>query len=252
MDKEIKVIALLVTKGTKDLSCALSSINKQKEKVDEIIISKEKGSTLDSTFTNNFRKGLASNTQQALLKLYFSYDLNKYNILVATIDDDDEWGDEWIAFAKEKYKEGYNSISCSMNVYDGGKNLIEQRITNKKPNAKDYILGNDGVQGSNKAFDLRIALESGGMHKEVNASTDRILNHNILSHPEVRYITTERTLVNYTFDKNNKSITNDPNRIKELEEFYKVYGNKLTEEDIERINTRHLTLHGFKDVIKWK
>lgn len=252
MNKKIKVIALIITKGTNDISRALNSIHNQNVKVDEIIISKEKDSIIDSTFTNHFRKGLASNTQQALLKLYFKQNMDTHNILVATLDDDDEWTNNWIKFAKDKYKNGYNFITCSMNVLDKKGNVIGERITNNSPKPMDYILGNDGVQGSNKAFDLRLALESGGMHKEVNAATDRILNYNLLSNPEVKYITTDRKLVNYTFDSDTKTIGNDSSRIKELEEFYLIHSNEIDSSDISSINERHNKLHGFKDVIKWK
>lgn len=248
-----KIIALLVTKGEKDLNKTLESIESQTRKPDAIIIASENPIKVKyKTFLNPFSQGLSSNTQQSLLKIYIENIDYQGEIVIATIDDDDAWRESWLMEIEHAFEKGYNFVSGWINVVDGKGNEIEIRKPIDYPSEDYYIYGNDGLQGSNKAFSLNLALESGGMHKEIKASTDRILNTNLLLHPEVKYKCIRKIICDYTFDKSIATITNDKNRVNELKSFYNSYSNLIDVNRVPEINQRHYKLHGFKDVIKWK
>lgn len=248
-----KIIALIVTKGEKAIENSINSINSQTLLPDEIVISSEKDINPDcKLYVNSFNSSLSSNTQQALLKIYFDNLDFKGKVFVATLDDDDYWDNKWIEKVDSKIREGYNFITGNLEVIDLVGNSLEIRTPSDSLNYETYLYGNDGLQGSNKAFDLNLYLESGGMHKEIKASTDRILNINLSLHPETKYFSYNEVVAKYTYEKGSNTITNNPNRKSQLREFYNSYWNIIDKKQIQNINNRHLILHGFKEVIKWK
>lgn len=246
-----KIIALLCTKGSRNFEKTFESIHSQKRKLDDVIISTEVKQ--NQTYSNSFKNGLGRNTQQALIKIYMNYLKYDGEIFIATIDDDDVWTNSWIQNAESYIIQGYNFISGQMMVKDDFENIKEIRKPIENPNIDTYLYGNDGVQGSNKVFSLRIALESGGMFMNINSSTDRCLNINILNHPEVKYKTIKSISTIY-YDKklDSERITLSNKKRDELKKFYKTFWNNVSIDEITKINERHNKLHNIREVITWK
>jgi glycosyltransferase involved in cell wall biosynthesis len=83
-----KIIALIVTAGNRDISKTISSIESQTKKVDEIIIASEKDFASEyKVLVNPYKKGLARNTNQSLVRIKDLYP--NENLYIATVDDDD-------------------------------------------------------------------------------------------------------------------------------------------------------------------
>lgn len=249
MDK--KIIALIVTTGERDISKTILSIEKQTKKVDEIIIASEK--ELESkyrVFVNPYKKGLARNTNQSLIRIKDLYP--NENIYIATIDDDDFWKINYIESAIKAIEDGYNFIACWMEVRDNNLLIDEYKFNEMDVNIESFVIGNIGIQGSNKIFNLDICLESGMMPKHINASTDRALNISLLSHPEINFSVIKKSLVIYQKDSDRQRISNDLNRIEELRNFYKHFDGYLNSNKIELIDKRHKELHKIDKVITWK
>ena len=133
-----------------------------------------------------------------------------------------------------------------------GKHKKARQFITEDININTFLYGNCGVQGSNKVFDLDIALESGGMPKNINASTDRAFNINLLSHPETKPIALKRAFVIFNNDLHREKISTDRKRLNELQNFYKHFWHLIDKTKINSINKRHKTLHGFNKVITWK
>lgn len=246
-----KIIALIVTSGKRDISKTILSIEKQTKKVDEIIIASEK--ELESkykVFVNPYKQGLARNTNQALIRIKDLYP--NENIYIATIDDDDFWKINYIELASKVIKQGYNFITCWLEVRDNDLLIDEFQFNQKDVNIENFIIGNIGIQGSNKIFDLDICLETGMMPKHINASTDRAMNISLLLHPEIKPFVIEEFLVIYQKDSNRDRISNDLNRIEELKNFYKHFDGYLDSEKVKIINERHKKLHKMDKVITWR
>ena len=245
-----KIIALLVTKGTRDFSKALNSIKQQGKYIDEIIIASE--IDIDSEyqiFINPYKKGLARNTMQALVNIKIKYP--KEEVYIATIDDDDFWRDNYIKKAREKIDEGYNFISGYLDIFNNNKKIDIYKFDNNLT-YKDFLYHNPGIQGSNKVFSLDIALKSGGMPKHINSSTDRAFNINLLLFNQTKLGIIKDIVCQHNADDNRERITNSSNKKKELRNFYKHFWHLIDKDKIEQINQRHLKLHNIKEVIKWK
>lgn len=246
-----KIIALIVTSGERDISKTILSIEEQNKKVYEIIIASEK--ELESkykVFVNPYKKGLARNTNQSLICIKDLYP--NENIYIATIDDDDFWKKDYIEYATKAIEEGYNFITCWTEVRDNDLLIDEFKFNKKDINIENFIVGNIGIQGSNKIFNLDICLESGMMLKHINASTDRSMNISLLSHPEIKPYVIKEPLVIYQKDSNRKRISNDLSRIEELRNFYKHFDGFLNSEKVKIINERHKKLHKIDKVITWR
>ena len=243
----IKIIALLVTGGIRDLKKSINSIKKQSEPVDKIIIASE--SAINAPYEihiNPYQNGLARNTMQALTKIFIKYGAN---VFIATLDDDDQWKEHYIKEVKKKIQNGFNFIATQLLVKKENKTIDIYKPSNIKMN--DFLYGNPGIHGSNKVFKLNIALEAGGMPKHINAATDRAFNINLLRHPEIKFCIIKKPLVIYNKDVSRSRITNDPKRIVELQAFYKHFWNHIDESQKNQINKRHETLHQLRDVISW-
>ena len=246
-----KIIALIVTDGTRDLTKTITSIKNQKRKVDEIIIASEKELFIEhKVFINPYKEGLARNTNQSLIRIKDLYP--NENVYIATIDDDDYWKEDYIELAFKLIQEDYNFITCWMEVWDNNLVIDEFKFTVEDINIQNFIIGNPGVQGSNKIFNLDISLETGMMAKHINASTDRSFNIALLSHPEIKVAVIPKSLVIYNKDSNRKRISNNENRIEDLRSFYKHFDGYVDSSKAEKINDRHDKLHNIKEVITWK
>jgi hypothetical protein len=136
-----------------------------------------------------------------------------------------------------------------MEVKDNNEIIDEYKFTLKDMKVKNFIIGNIGVQGSNKVFNLDMCLESGMMSKHINSSTDRVLNIALLSHPEVKVAVIEESLVIYQKDSYRERISNDKHRLNDLRNFYMHFDGYVDVNDVEKINDRHDKLHNIPGVI---
>ncbi len=246
-----KIFGLLVTDGERDISKSLESMKMQTRQLEQILIASEKEIASEfRVYVNNDKNGLAINTTQALNKIWIDNFPIEEKLFIATLDDDDAWDGRYIEKAERLILEGANFITGCISIVRDGENIgTECPMKNKSPNF--YIYDNDGVQGSNKIFDLELALQNGGMFKTINSSTDRVINTNLLSDERTVFSSIGSIVAIQNRDSDRKRITNDPTRIENLREFYRVNWNKIDKDKIKSINKRHKDLHGFEEVITW-
>ena len=247
-----KYIALLTTKGERKLDVALKSIEVQSSSVDAVFIASEQNIqvTKYTVLVNPYEKGLARNTMQALVRIKQLYAND--DVYVCTIDDDDEWKTNYIKKVKEKVSLGANFVSCDLVVQKNNKQIDIFKYLENEINVEAFLYGNPGIQGSNKVFNLNIALESGGMPQHINAATDRAFNINLLLHPEIKFAKLSSAEVIFNQNDDPKRITNQKNRLEELRKFYKHFWHLIDKDKIHLINERHKQLHGLNEVINWK
>ncbi len=246
-----KIIALIVTDGNRPLDNAINSILEQTKKVDHIFIASEKWINIDyPLLLNPYKKGLARNTNQALIKIkeYFQNE----NIFIATLDDDDTWNKNYISQANNLIDKGHNFITGWVEVYNQGKKIEEWTFQKEDININNFLLTNIGIQGSNKIFNLDLALESGGMGKSINRSTDRFFNIFLLMHPDIKVGIINDFVMKYNKDSNRNRISNDLNGKKYLILFYKHFDALISNDDVLKINERHEKIHKIKSVISWR
>jgi hypothetical protein len=103
--------------------------------------------------------------------------------------------------------------------------------------------------GSNKIFNLDIALESGGMSKSINRLTDRFFNISLLMHPEIKVGLINDFVIKYNKDSNRDRITNDLSMENDLKNFYRHFDALINDDDVLKINERHDKIHQIKGAI---
>ncbi len=251
----MRLIALIVTSGKRDLTPVLKSIESQTRKVDEIVIASEifiDSFVRNDKYTliiNEMENGLARNTMNALAELSLMND--DKNTYIATLDDDDSWEPTYIENVEKEIKKGFNFIYSNIHrVVDGEKAKDEPLFPFT---IRNNILGNQMCQGSNKVFELALALESGGMPMHLMCATDRAFNINLLRNPRTKYKFIDKKLVIHNADTKRERITNQKKGRKEnLRNFYETFIDFINIDDIQTINKRHEIKHGIKDVLLWK
>lgn len=243
------IIALVVTAGKRNLDKTLRSIESQISKVDKIFIASEIPLNCKyDILVNPYDEGISRNTMQALARIKNFYKNQK--VFVATIDDDDYWEKNFIFNAKLLIKKGFNFISGHL-AYTKNDVVIQIEKFNNNLSFEDFLYGNPGIEGSNKIFDLEIALESGGMPKHIKTATDRAFNINLLLHPEINLGIINEVVAYHTIDSSNR-VTNSKNKKSELQTFYKHFWHLIDKSKIQEINSRHKKLHNLERVIDWK
>ena len=245
------IIALIVTSGTRPLEKSINSILEQTKKVDHIFIASEKEiNTTYQVFLNPYKKGLARNTNQALIKIKELF--QNENIFIATLDDDDTWNKDYIYQANNLIDEGYNFITGWVEVYNQNQKKDEWIFKKEEININNFLLRNIGMLGSNKIFNLDIALESGGMSKSINRLTDRFFNISLLMHPEIKVGLINDFVIKYNKDSNRDRITNDLSMENDLKNFYRHFDALINDDDVLKINERHDKIHQIKGAISWR
>ena len=135
------IIALIVTSGTRPLEKSINSILEQTKKVDHIFIASEKEiNTTYQVFLNPYKKGLARNTNQALIKIKELF--QNENIFIATLDDDDTWNKDYIYQANNLIDEGYNFITGWVEVYNQNQKKDEWIFKKEEININNFLLRN--------------------------------------------------------------------------------------------------------------
>ncbi|AAT28085.1 hypothetical protein [[Mycoplasma] mobile] len=244
-----KIIGLITTTGKRDLTKSLNSMKQQTKKLHDIYIASEKQINInENILINPFTKGLANNTMQALIRIKEIY--KNEQIYIATLDDDDEWDLNFIKNGTKLVQKNFNFISGYLQ-YKSNHRILDTLEFENTLTYNDFLYGNPGVEGSNKIFCLDLALESGGMPKNIKTATDRAFNINLLMHPEVKFGVIEKVVAYHYVDSKDR-LTNKKDKKEELRKFYKHFWHLIDKNKINDINKRHLDLHQIEEVINWK
>jgi|694.fasta_scaffold20965_8 hypothetical protein len=239
----MKIIAVIVTHNRIELlSRALNSVSQQSRKADTVFV-------ISNSTDDNFIKENEVCTELGF-KLIKNYRTQNYagalntavaeiikengisdNLYFASLDDDDEWLPDYLSEIGNTNTSNYELIAA--NILRSSETENEILILPQKLSAKDFIIGNPGISGSNTFIKLITLLKAGAFDEGLAATIDRdFLVRVFLLNPNYKII--NKHLVTQYTDTNRERVTTNYFKKKEsLRVFFYKYQYLMNENDKE-------------------
>jgi len=256
------LVVLMTTKNRAGLlqKRSLPSVFAQTRKPDEVVIvddsDAEHGTATEAvvrefqgeswcqvTLLRNQRTpGLSGATNTGLAYLAEKYPPEA--TLVATLDDDDEWFEEYLAKNWEAFAQGADIIASGV-MRRESVTVVKPLTIPAKVDARQFLVGNPHIQGSNKAVRLSTWLMAGMMDERLPACTDRDAGYRLFSLAGVRYMAIRQFLVHHYAENNRPRLTKvgSPEHRKGLRAFYAKYRMEMSLEQRAEARARHRKFH---------
>ena len=207
---------------------------------------------VDIYYISNHRTPGASGAWNSAIDFLLLQNQTPENSWIAILDDDDEWDRDYLK-------------NCATNIAAGTENNNEPdmvacdffRITNRHKSinhapdhlsAKDFLIGNPGIQGSNMFIRLACFLEAGGFDENLKSCTDRDLCIRISDLGDVRYKRISLPLMNHYAEDNRERLSN-PNsetKLSGLTQFWLKYSKRMSLKEKEDFQERAQNLFNWQ------
>lgn len=174
-----------------------------------------------------------------------------YQGFVAILDDDDAWARAHIA-TNLKHAESANLVVSGLELHVAGRRRARPLIEHL--DAREFLVGNPGWQGSNTFVDLDLLLSAGGFREGLVSLNDRDLAIRVLRHPTTRWrLTGEWTAIWYADTPGNLSSPRSTAKLDGLRAFWRIYGGEMRATEREAFFQRAERLFCFRadDITHW-
>ncbi len=264
MKKKILIATIIATCNRPKLlqNRALKSVQLQVRKPDYLIVvddSDRKLKPLNEEIVSNFR---CASTKIIYLENYrtkgasgawntaFSELLKRDpDVYISILDDDDEWNLNYLKLCEDLIlKADLDMVISGIIRYDDANpDGIELTIPDHLK-AKDFLIGNPNVQGSNLFIKLLTILEAGGFDESLSSTTDRDMCIRIADLGYVKIGVLKKHLVNhYAFSEYERLSTfASPQKIQGLNTFFNKYSIRMSKDQKRAFLERAKNLFGFQ------
>lgn len=168
-------------------------------------------------------------------------------ILVAVLDDDDEWDQEYLArccAAVDKF--GLDMVAADILRYERGCEAVRLAAP-EELRARDFLIQNPGIQGSNLFVRLGTLLAAGLFDEALPSTTDRDLCIRLADLGVVRYKRLAYPLVHHYADDDRARLStpNSPQKLTGLSRFYEKYQSRMSLPTRDAFAERAARLYGW-------
>lgn len=229
----MKIAAVVVTcNRIVLLPRALKSIEKQRQPPDVVyVVSNSSEAYLDREqaicesfgfiwLRNNRTNNYAGALNKAVERIVVEQGINK-DLYFASLDDDDEWMPDYLWELKENNSGQFDLLVGQLfrtSITESNLLSLPEQLS-----AKDFLIGNPGISGSNTFVKLKTLLEAGGFDEGLPATIDRdFLVRLFLLKPSYRII--RKHLVTQHTDEDRERVTiNREQKNRSLQIFFYKY-----------------------------
>ncbi len=244
------VIAIVPTLGRESLNRAISSVFKQTQPPEEIVVvfdEKPPECEKNITLLKNERTRNLSGAVNTAIHHIIAKEYVPEETFVAILDDDDEWDKEYLESCLAVAKTGKNWIISGITRYDNEhRDGIKLEIPSEIE-ARTFLTTNPNIQGSNLFVRLDLFLKAGGFDEMFVSTTDRDICFRLASLPctDIGFLR-KHLVFHYALSTDRLSTASSPRKKEGLEYFYHKYGPIMTEEEIRDFMQRSKALFGIE------
>jgi glycosyltransferase involved in cell wall biosynthesis len=163
---------------------------------------------------------------------------------VALLDDDDAWDDDHLE-TNLTWAQGAAIVVSGLRMRAGGR--VEPRPILDALDARQFLTGNPGWQGSNTFVSLGLLLAVGGFRDGLASLNDRDLAIRLLRHPDATWRLTGRWTA--TWNRDTPGSLSAPLSVAKregLRRFWRVYGDEMTTAERSAFFARAESLFGIR------
>jgi len=171
------------------------------------------------------------------------------SLLLAFLDDDDEWHSNYLDSCLSVINEKHcNMVATGFYRYESNEHLPIECIPPNVLTEDLFLRGNPGIQGSNLFLSLQIMLMAGGFDEQLSSCTDRDLCIRLCELDETRYFSINKLLLNHYADNDRErlSLPNSLSKNKGLGVFWQKYYGRMNELQREAFLDRAHTLFNWQ------
>lgn len=150
---------------------------------------------------------------------------------VAFLDDDDEWAPHHLEANAAAAGPGNNIVVSGLRMSVAGMEQPRPLITALE--ARDFLIGNPGWQGSNTFVDIALLAAVGGFRDGLLSLNDRDLAIRLLRHPAAHWALTGHWTATWHRDTaKSLSTPGSPEKLSGLRWFWQIYADELRPEEV--------------------
>lgn len=164
---------------------------------------------------------------------------------VAILDDDDTWDPAHLEANISSSHDADISVSGLRMCYGG--HVVERPLIDRLE-ARRFLTGNPGWQGSNTFVTLDLLMRVGGFREGLASLNDRDLAFRLLSHPMARWRLVPRWTATWHADTpGNLSTPRSIQKLEGLRSFWALYGSQMAPEEKRRFFRRARRVFGIAE-----
>ena len=170
-------------------------------------------------------------------------------VLVAILDDDDAWDPEYLAACAALAEEsGLDMVAADFVRHEGAADPGSVQTAPDVLRARDFLVKNPGIQGSNLFVRLSVLLAAGLFDEALPSTTDRDLCIRIADLGFVRYGRLPRPVVQHFADGDRPRLSTpeSPAKLDGLTGFFRKYHRRMTPAERDAFSDRTGRLFGWK------
>jgi len=170
-------------------------------------------------------------------------------VMVAILDDDDQWEPDYLAAcARAAEERGLDMVAADIVRHEAGRDAGQVQPAPDVLRARDFLVENAGIQGSNLFVRLGTLLAAGLFDEALPSSTDRDLCIRLADLGFVRYGRLDRPLVHHFADRDRPRLSTPGSspKLDGLDGFYRKYRLRMTEAEREAFASRAKRLFGWQ------
>lgn len=180
------------------------------------------------SFTTKGSQGAAYGWNTAAEKL-LDTGINPSDLFIAFLDDDDAWDENYLSKCEEIAKRTQcDMVSPFFYRVENSNHIYSESPL--KLDAKSFLVGNPGIQGSNIFIRMSKFLEAGCFNENLSSCTDRDLCIRLADMGTVKYQSLNKPLMFHYADSNRDRLSTPHSQAKNsgLEQFWLKYSKRMT------------------------
>lgn len=170
------------------------------------------------------------------------------SLLVAVLDDDDAWEPTYLERCARAVSDGaLDMVAADIRRHEGAREASTPQPAPERLDAREFLVGNPGIQGSNLCARLGTFLAAGLFDEALTSCTDRDLCIRIADLGFIRYARLPEALVHHHADGNRPRLSSPRSAAKldGLTAFWRKYHRRMTGAERAAFIVRANTLFGW-------